>query len=443
MWYSIVCCENQNYKYFRTNNIHMRILFTFLALLLIATASLAQQDSIRVTDPIKKEEKVPQKGTVYLTPVPILGFNPAFDFMYGLGGTASWFLGDPKNTSISSAILGIIFTTRKQQMFSLRSTMYTNENHWQIIGDVRYFDTSQSTWGLGTGPQSSKPESGTVNVDGIDYTGIPIEDFMEFKLIRIYETFLYKIGNSGVYAGLGLHVDLYRDIHDLEMESQNEDIENPSSITPYWAYSKYKGFNPEESSTVGISMNAVYDTRDNINNPYAGRYAMMNLRFNPTFLGSDKNSTQLNLEYRDYINFTENKHNILALWSICNFKLSGDLPYLSLPAIGWDQYGTSGAPYTQGRFRGENLIFAGMEYRKHIFGTTSNPRLLGAVAFLNATTVSGGGVNDAKLFDYVAPGYGLGLRVNFRKKARTNLGLDYGWGAYGSTGFFIRINENF
>ncbi|MFV0365993.1 MAG: BamA/TamA family outer membrane protein [Mangrovibacterium sp.] len=420
-------------------------IFVLSFMLMLGGSVFAQQntDTLAVASTVKKDDRSPQKGTVYLTPVPIVGFNPAFDFMYGLGGTASWFMGDPQNTSISSAVLGIIFTTRNQKMVSLRSTTYTSENNWQIIGDVRYFDTSQATWGLSTGSQSSKPISGEVSLGGITYQGISNEDFMEFKLIRVYETFLHKIGYSGLYAGLGLHIDLHRGIVDSEMEENNEDVNNPSVITPYWAYTQYNGFDQDRSNTVGLSLNAVYDTRDNVNNPYDGRYLMMNFRINPQFLGSDKNSTQLNLEYRDYFNFTEDKHNILAVWGIGNFTLSGELPYLCLPAIGWDQYGTSGAPYTQGRFRGENLVYTGMEYRKHIWGSRSNPRLIGAVAFLNATTVSGGGMNDAKLFEYIAPGYGLGLRINFRKKARTNLGLDYGWGAYGSTGFFIRINENF
>ncbi|MFV0522262.1 MAG: BamA/TamA family outer membrane protein [Mangrovibacterium sp.] len=425
-------------------DIYIKKLGTFLILVLgIYAVGFAQQDSVSVTTEIRKNEKNPTKGSVYLTPVPILGFNPAFNFMYGLGGTASWFLGNPSNTSISSAVLGIIFTTKQQQMISLRSTTYTNENKWQIIGDVRYFDTSQSTWGLGTGSQKTKPTFGEINIGGINYQGISTEDPMEFKLIRIYETFLHKIGESGVYAGVGVHIDLHRNIKDLGMEEHNENVDTPTAITPYWAYSKVKDFNYNHSSTVGISLNAVYDTRDNINNPYVGRYAMLSFRVNPEIIGSDKNSTQLNLEYRDYINLTENNHNILALWGIGNFTLSGDLPYLCLPAIGWDLYGTSGAPYTQGRFRGEDLIFAGLEYRKHIWGTKWNPRLVGAIAFLNATTVSGGGINHARLFDYIAPGYGLGLRINFRKKARTNLGFDYGWGAYGSKGFFIRINENF
>ncbi|MFV0289868.1 MAG: BamA/TamA family outer membrane protein [Mangrovibacterium sp.] len=418
----------------------VKLLFLFC---LLSRIVFAQSDTVSVSSKIKKGDRVPQKGTTYLTPVPIVGVNPAFGFVYGLGGTASWFLGEPQNTSISSAILAVMFTSKSQKMVSLRSTMYTSENNWQIIGDLRYFNTSQGTWGLGTGPQSSKPIYEDVNIGGKNYYGISTEDFMKFKLVRVHETFLRKLGDNAIYAGLGIHVDLYRDIEDEDMNNYNEDIENPNYMTPYWAYTQVMGFNPYQSSTMGISLNGVYDTRDNINNPYAGRYAMLNFRFNTEFLGSDRSSTQLYLEYRDYVNFTANKHNILALWGIGNFTLSGELPYLSLPALGWDLYGTSGSPYTQGRFRGENLVFAGMEYRKHIWGSKSNPRLIGAVAFLNATTVSGGGLNDTKTFEYVSPGYGIGLRVNFRKKARTNLGLDYGWGAYGSSGFFVRINENF
>lgn len=122
--------------------------------------------------------------------------------------------------------------------------------------------------------------------------------------------------------------------------------------------------------------------------------------------------------------------------------MAGDLPYMNLPAIGWDQYSKSGEPYAQGRFRGQNLFFAGAEYRKHLLATKNNPTFFGAVLYANITTASGG-ENGIDLFEYVEPGYGVGLRFNISQKARTNIGVDYGWGSYGTTGFFLRLNENF
>ncbi|WP_245949469.1 BamA/TamA family outer membrane protein [Echinicola strongylocentroti] len=388
----------------------------------------------------KKKDKnaPPQKGSVYLSPVPVIGANPAFGFIYGAGGSASWYMGDPSTTKISNALLGVAFTTKKQTIITLKSTVYGEDNDFILLGDWRYLDSSQPTWGLGTGPQSAKLASNDFGFDDGSIEGNSEADMMEFRFFRFYETFLKRVNDKGFYAGLGIHLDMFSNIRDqlLDLESA------PQVITPYYAYNEAFGFDQEKSTLVGISLNGVYDTRDNVNNPYTGGYAMINFKINPEFIGSDQSSTQLWMEYRDYFDFTDDHQNILALWTYANLTVSGNLPYMNLPAIGWDQYSKSGEPYSQGRFRGSNLMFAGVEFRKHLLATKNNPDFFGAILYANATTASGK-ANGINLFEYIEPGYGLGLRFNINKKARTNVGIDYGWGNYGTSGLFLRLNENF
>ncbi|AGA80416.1 BamA/TamA family outer membrane protein [Echinicola vietnamensis] len=405
------------------------LFFLFLLSVIVVDNSYGQK---------KKKNDPPQKGSLYLSPVPVIGANPAFGFIYGVGGSASWFMGDPASTKISNALLGVAFTTKKQTIITLKSTVYGEDNDFIMLGDWRYLDSSQPTWGLGTGPQSARLASNDFNFDDGSIEGNSEADMMEFKFFRFYQTFLKKINSKGFYAGLGVHVDIFSDIKDqlLDLEASTP------VITPYYAYNETYGFDQEKSTLVGLSFNGVLDTRDNVNNPYAGRYAMVNFKVNPTFLGSDQSSTQLWMEYRDYFNLTDDNNNILALWTYANLTVSGDLPYMNLPAIGWDQYSKSGEPYSQGRFRGRNLMFGGVEYRKHLFATRKNPRFMGAILYLNATTANGK-ANGINLFEYVEPGYGLGLRFNISQKARTNIGIDYGWGNYGTSGLFLRLNENF
>ncbi len=236
-----------------------------------------------------------------------------------------------------------------------------------------------------------------------------------------------------------MHIDAFYDIDDqlLDLES------DPKVVTSFYSYNQANGFSNTKSTLVGLSLNAMYDTRDNINDVRSGRYAFASFKYNPEFIGSDKTSSSLWLEYRDYFKLKKDSYkDILALWSWGNFTTSGDLPYMNLPAIAWDQYGKSGAPYSQGRFRGKNMLFTGLEYRKHLFGIKSNPDFFGMVLFANATTANGER-NGIDLFEYVNAGYGLGMRININKKSRTNLGIDYGWGDYGTTGLFLRLNENF
>ena len=87
-------------------------------------------------------------------------------------------------------------------------------------------------------------------------------------------------------------------------------------------------------------------------------------------------------------------------------------------------------------------MYGEVEYRVRLLGTKKNPDFFGAVGFLNLTTASN---TDAEigLFDYVEPGYGLGLRFMLSQQSRTNITLDYAWGSYGSSGLFLSVNETF
>ncbi|WP_084399528.1 BamA/TamA family outer membrane protein [Pseudotamlana agarivorans] len=420
---------------------------TWLLLLFLSLSAIGQNDTKsdkkerkqakKEAKKLKKQEP-PTKGTIYFSPVPVIGANPAFGFIYGAGASVSGFLGEPETTKISNALLGLAHTTKKQTIITLKSTIYGEDNKYILLGDWRYLDSSQPTWGLGTGPQSARLADNNFGFDDGSIEGTSETDMMEFSFFRFYQTYLRQINDSPFYAGIGLHLDFFRNIKDqlLDLEADTP------VITPYYAYSEHYGFKQDESTLVGLSLNGIYDTRDNINNPYQGRYAMVQYKINPQFLGSDQRSSQLWMEYRDYFNFTPDNNNILALWMVGNFTVSGDLPYMNLPAIGWDQYAKTGEPYAQGRFRGNNLMFTGIEYRKHLYASKKNPKLLGLVLYANATTASGKN-NGINLFEYIEPGGGLGLRFNISQKARTNIGIDYGWGNYGTKGLFLRLNENF
>jgi hypothetical protein len=126
------------------------------------------------------------------------------------------------------------------------------------------------------------------------------------------------------------------------------------------------------------------------------------------------------------------------MWVYGDMVGSGTPPYFDLPAIGMDTYGRSGRGYNEGRFRGERLMYGELEYRAAL---TRNG-LLGMVAFVNTVTLSNT-QTDEKLFDSFAPAGGIGLRLLFNKRSRTNLCIDYGWGRQGSKGLYLALQEAF
>jgi len=408
-----------------------------LSLLLLSTLlSLTANDTDITNDNSKAYE-------LYLTPVPVIGVNPAFGFIYGVGASASMYLGDPKSTRISNMLAGIAKTTNDQLIMTFKSTAYLSDDSWILIGDWRYLDSSQPTYGLGTGPQSSKlATDGSSYEDKITGTMSPAQ-MMEFQYIRIYETALKRIKDD-FYLGLGYHLDSYSNIKDNPLDLNS----NPKVITSHYGYSKKHGFDPTQSMLSGISLNAMFDSRDSVINPYIGRYAFASYRYNSELIGSDQDSSTLWLEYRDYFNLTPKKEypNVLAFWAYGNFLTSGNVPYMDLGATSYDQYAKSGRGYVQGRFRGEQSLYLEGEYRQHLgiwrVPFTKFDMPIGGVLFANAQTMSSEG-NDITLGQYIEPGAGLGLRFMLQKKTRTNLTLDYGFGNYQSSGLYLRLNETF
>lgn len=372
-----------------------------------------------------------------IVPLPIIGANPTSGWMFGVAPSATWYLGDKKNTSISSALGSVIYTTNKQLITTAKANTYFSGDSWNMLTDIRFFISSQPTYGLGTGPQSVKPIAmSDAEFNGSPYAPLKTSQMMEFSFLRLYNTLMKRYKETRFYGGLGYHMDYHYNIKDNLLNLDTV----PQQITSHYGYNQIKGFNDKNYLLSGISLNILYDSRDNAVNPYAGRMAFANIHINPAFLGSSQNSTVLWLEYRDYLHLSKDRpRHLIGFWTYGSFVTSGNVPYMDLPAVGWDQFGRSGRAYTQGRFRGENIVYTELEYRVPL---QKKSELLGAVVFVNGTTASNtyAGIG---LFDYFDVGYGVGLRIMVDKKSRANLNIDYAFGKYGHHGFYLGINEVF
>lgn len=365
---------------------------------------------------------------LYLNILPIPGYSPALGFVLGGGASANILFGDRKTTNLSSSLANVTITSKKQLNVNIRTNVYTPNNKWILQGDYRLLLFSQPTYGLGINFR----DRGDFSLNGISVSNDPDEQPMRFNYIRFYEN-VYRQLKGPWYAGLGLNID-----HHYAIEDQLLDFNAP--ITSHYDYSIKNGFSLNKYSTIGITFNLLYDSRDNAVNPLRGHFGQLTFRENAKFVGSSQSSSTLYYEYRTYLNLGENKNckHILALWTWGQMVTSGKLPYLATPSIGWDMYNRSGRGYIQGRIRGENLAYNEAEYRFPI----SKNGLLGGVAFLNATTASNSMMNQP-IFDAFAIGYGMGLRVKMNKKTNTNISIDYGRGRNGSGGIYFNLQETF
>ena len=307
-------------------------------------------------------------------------------------------------TRLSTITTNATYTQNKQFFWPMQSNIWSKNNKYAFVGDLRYYKYPQSTFGLGSN------------------TSIESEDPMDYHFFRFYEFVLRKI-KGDFYGGLGY-------ILDYRWGIDHKGTKN-GTVSDYTTYGV-------ESKTIssGITLNGAYDTRDNPINPLQGVYSSVQLRNNLQILGSKNNWRSLIIDLRKYFLIDKHRQNVLALWSYNWLVLNGRPPYLDLPSNGWDSYSSTGRGYIQGRFRGSQMVYAESEFRYRI----SRNGLLGGVLFANAQTFSS---EQGSQLEHIQLGMGAGLRIKIKKSSRTNLGIDYGFGAQGSRGLFIAVGEYF
>ncbi|MCU0421024.1 MAG: BamA/TamA family outer membrane protein [Cyclobacteriaceae bacterium] len=380
----------------------------------------------------KKEKKIA------LVPMPVLAANPTTGFMFGVAPGATWVTGDTATTSMSSFLGGFIYTTKKQLFTSIRGSAFLENDRWVLTTDVRFNINSQPTYGLSTQPDKfnrTLVASSERVSDGLR-NGPPASEMLGFHHLRLHQVVLKRHRESRFFYGLGYHLDVMTSLDDKQLDL----VSVPQALTFHYQYQQQKNLPVDGYALSGLSLNASLDSRDNVANPYAGRLASVMFRVNPRWAGSTASSTHLWVEYRDYLPLTKTRpRNLIAFWAYGSFVTSGHMPYMLLPATGWDFYSRSARPYTQGRFRGEDLIYTEAEWR---FPLQQQKENLGAVVFVNMTSASSR-TEHVSLFRYGQLGYGAGLRYMIDKKSRVNLGADYGRGANGASGFFLNLNEYF
>lgn len=372
-----------------------------------------KQDLIRIIGSLfnkgEEKEKAPKKEKkIELSGLPYAAVSPSAGVKFGVVANAHYRIGDDETTRKSAGTVSLAYTTKKQLFFYLRDLTYFSRNKWAADFDIRYNNNNENTYGLGGGtPKSAKMQ--------IDYS-----------TIRANVSLMYGI-TKDLYAGGGINYNRYYDIEGW----------TASADDPYYRYNTERGINPHRSVAAGFNIAALYDTRDNIINAYRGINARITYSNLMKILGSDEAWQHLWAEFRAFHSLDSEHRHRLGLWATGSFILSGDVPYMNLPATGYDLMGKSSYGYTIGRFRGDKLVFAQLEYR---VGLTRND-LIGAVAFVNGTSVSAPD-GSVGLFDRIEPAGGLGLRIKLNKFSRTNISIDYAVGR-NSSGFYIDIAETF
>ena len=385
-------------------------------------------DIFTVLGSAEKAAPPPRPFVLYPAIIPAIGYNPALAFLVGVVGTLGMYLGDPEDTTMSSASGLVLLTTNKQLVLQFTTTLMTASNDWELQGDWRFLLYNQDTFGLGTGVP---PVQGGFSIGGWGSTEpVPGAQPMKFDLLRIHQAGLRKV-IPNLYLGGSYRLDRYFSIVD---ESLNLEA-TPPVVTSHYAYSLVYGFDPSAYTVSGVTVDALFDSRDSSINAYRGLYAHLSYGVFPTWLGSTQTSTMATGELRAYLGTRPDvPRDVLALWILASGVTSGHQPYLALPSVGWDAKGTTGRGYVQGRLRGTAEVYVEAEWRFRITGDG----FLGGAVFANVETMSrpavelpayGFSLDGEDLFESLKPAGGFGLRFMMSREARTNVRLDFAWGA--------------
>lgn len=349
-----------------------------------------------------------------LAVLPAVGYNPSIGFLGGINFMKSFYKGNPATTNLSVAQLDASISTKGIFQARFRTNIFTENNKWNWQGNWQYLRNYVNDYGLGDEAEQNPP---------VNY---PIR----FNYFRFMEKAFKNLGNN-FYAGGGISIDMRNDIQDQKLDSV--------ATTPHYRYSINKGFDPDKYFANGLIAAVQYNSKDHPNRPFKGMYAEVDMRYNTTLLGSTKDAGQLYTEFRKYWGLSaKNPEHVLAVWYWGSYLLWGKLPYLELPGTAYDTYNRSGRGYTLSRFKGPEFVYCEAEYRFPISQVT---KFLSGVIFTNFQSYSD--ADNKGLFQRIEPSVGAGLRVLFTKNSRTNLCLDYAHGKYGSSGFFLALNEAF
>ncbi|MFI5162947.1 MAG: hypothetical protein ACHQHN_16820 [Sphingobacteriales bacterium] len=371
--------------------------------------SIDQKD---ISDILKSAFNVkgkPKRDSVGLKPeisvVPALGYSLQSRLAVLLAGNAVFRTAPGSN--VSTIISSLAYTQNKQVTLPIQSSIWSHDNNYDFVGEIRLYHYPQSTFGLGSN------------------SGIENQAPMNYNYLRFSEIVLRKV-TGNLYLGGGYIIDGHSDISIGPTEN--------GTMSDYITYKKHS--TKTHSSSSGLTLNGQFDTRDSPINASEGFYATYEFRQNLKTLGSTSTWSSLILDVRKYVRFPASSNNVLAFWSYDWLTLGGRPPYLDLPSTLWDASTNAGRGYIQGRFRGAQMVYGEAEYRYHI---TSNG-LIGGVVFINAESFSAA---PGTRLQAVQPAAGPGLRIKLNKVSKTNISIDYGFGTQGSRGLFVNVGELF
>lgn len=351
-----------------------RLLLFAFALLYIGVSFAQEEDK-------PKEEK--EEKALKFAPIPYLNYSRTGGFGFGAVPMIMYPL-SKKDTLSPDSLTGLVgfYTTEGNYAGMFFHRFYFDEDNWR----------AQAAGGFGSQGFQFIPDTDIGN-DFIEYT-------TDGKFLLIgFQRRIFK----QIYGGLNYVF--------IEVDTEFE----------------IPGFSRTEQFHQ-LMFKFSRDKRSDVYYPVSGSIANLTWKTTPEWMGNDTQTDKLDLDYNHYWSHSEGR-DVIAARALLGIGIS-DLVFEQQYIVGGEDL----RGYTQGEFRGDNLVTLQGEYRWNLWNR------MGLVGFAGvASTWTSGVENSDALF---LPSVGVGYRYTAIKKNHFNVGIDAAVGK-GDWGVYFRIGEAF
>ena len=328
---------------------------------------------------------------------PVVTYAPETNLSFGIGMKGLFKMrGSGPETRTSNIPLSLQYTIENKYLFFSGFEVFSPQERYMLTGNIRI--QSFPSWYFGVGQDTPKS-----NEEKFAYSQILIEPILLKNLFRKY-----------LFFGGGIR---YNRISSVEVE--------PEGLL---SLSEQSGANGSTSS--GVQLAIIYDSRDNILNASKGMFIGLTHGFYGSFLGSTQNYELTRLDFRYYMQPLNKPSSILGIHFFAHFS-HGDTPLLEQARLGGDLIMRG---YFEGRYTERHLLATQVEWRQKL------SYRWGVVGFAGIGTVASS--IDHFNLDYIRPSLGVGVRFLIDAEENLNLRLDYGIGNE-KNNYYFKIAESF
>ncbi len=353
------------------------ILLSGIPVVLLSPAS----GQTRILKRLMSNQKDSTRSSSFL-PLPVLGYSPVTGWEFGVSALYSFYT-DREDTLTRNSIIGGLasFTTKKQSNFLAKADIWSYQNKYHYLGEIRYKDFPFNFYGVGNRTREA-------DLDTIDQALFRLKGEIEKLIKRRY------------YGGLNLRFENYN-YKDLGVRG----IYANTPALPGKAGGK----------VLFLGASQILDTRNTNTYTTRGTYFKLNYSYAPNFFGGNNfTGSYSKVDFRTFAGF--NRKTVVGFNFVYESLQGNNTPFYLLPQLGNDEIMRG---YYTGRYRNENLLAAQAEWRYRFI-----PRL-GVAAFACTGNVYNTG--GLKIQDF-KPSYGAGFRYFFDVERAMSVRFDYAFG---------------